>query len=86
MRAVAFTQIGEPDVLRVMDVPESSPGPGQVRIRVSVSGVNFRDIGVRRYGRNEGSQVPEPVVTGIEAAGVVESLGPGVTHLQVDSG
>jgi NADPH2:quinone reductase len=83
MRAVAFTQTGGPEVLRVMDVPDPVPGSGQVRIRVSVSGVNFRDIGVRRYGRNEGSRVPEPVVTGIEAAGVVESLGAGVTHLKV---
>ncbi len=52
MRAVAFTQTGDPEVLRVMDVPDPVPGPGQVRIRVSVSGVNFRDVGVRRYGRN----------------------------------
>jgi NADPH:quinone reductase len=78
MQAVAFTQTGEPEVLRVMDVPDPVVGPGQVRIRVSVSGVNFRDVGVRRHGRNEGSQVPQPVVTGIEAAGVVESLGQGL--------
>jgi NADPH2:quinone reductase len=83
MRAVAFTQIGEPEVLRVMEVPDPAVGPGQVRMRVTVSGVNFRDVGVRRYGRNEGSRVPEPVVTGIEAAGAVESLGAGVTHLKV---
>lgn len=82
MRAVAFTQTGAPDVLRVMDVPDPVVGAGQVRIRVAVSGVNFRDIGVRRHGRNEGSRVPEPVVTGIEAAGVVESFGAGVTHLK----
>ncbi|HEX9868510.1 MAG TPA: NADPH:quinone oxidoreductase family protein, partial [Candidatus Tectomicrobia bacterium] len=62
MRAVAFTQTGEPEVLRVMDVPDPVVGAGQVRIRVSVSGVNFRDVGVRRHGRNEGSRVPEPVV------------------------
>jgi NADPH2:quinone reductase len=45
--------------------------------------VNFRDIGVRRDGTNEGSRTPQPVVTGIEACGVVESLGAGVTHLRV---
>ncbi|MBI3328822.1 MAG: quinone oxidoreductase [Nitrospinae bacterium] len=83
MRAVAFTQTGDPEVLHVMEVPDPVPGPGQVRIRVSVSGVNFRDVGVRRFGRNEGSRVPQPVVTGIEAAGAVESLGAGVTHLNV---
>jgi NADPH:quinone reductase-like Zn-dependent oxidoreductase len=53
MQAVAFTQTGDPNVLRVMDVPDPTAGPGQVRIRVSVSGVNFRDVGVRRHGRNE---------------------------------
>jgi NADPH2:quinone reductase len=83
MRAVAFTEIGGPDVLRILEVPEPIPITGQVRIRVTVSGVNFRDIGVRRYGRNEGREVPEPVVTGIEAAGVIESLGDDVYHLQV---
>src|SRR5215510_1717287 len=83
MQAVAFTQSGPPEVLRVLEVPDPSPGPGQVRIQVKVSGVNFRDIGVRRSGTNEGSRVPQPVVTGIEASGVVESLGAGVTHLRV---
>lgn len=83
MQAVAFTQNGPPEVLRVLEVPDPTPGPGQVRIRVKVSGVNFRDIGVRRDGTNEGSRVPEPVVTGIEASGVVEALGAGVTHLKV---
>ncbi|GIX48020.1 MAG: quinone oxidoreductase [Candidatus Tectimicrobiota bacterium] len=82
MRAVAFTETGGPEVLRVMELPDPQPGPGQVRLRVAVSGVNFRDIGVRKYGRAEGSRVPEPVVTGIEAAGVVDALGEGVTHLR----
>ena len=83
MRAVAFTETGGPEVLRILDAPDPQPGPGDVRIRVSVSGVNFRDVGVRRYGRNEGSNVPEPVVTGIEAAGVVEFVGESVTSMQV---
>jgi NADPH2:quinone reductase len=48
-----------------------------------VSGVNFRDVGVRMYGREEGRNVPEPVVTGIEVSGVVESLGDGVQNLKV---
>jgi NADPH2:quinone reductase len=83
MQAVAFTQNGPPEVLHVLEVPDPVPGPGQVRIQVRVSGVNFRDIGVRRDGTNEGGQTPQPVVTGIEASGVVESLGAGVTHLRV---
>jgi NADPH2:quinone reductase len=83
MRAVAFTEIGGPEVLRLLDAPDPQPGPGDVRIRVSVSGVNFRDVGVRRYGRNEGRNVPNPVVTGIEAAGVIESVAAGVGNWQV---
>src|SRR5512145_1097643 len=83
MQAVAFTQTGGPEVLRVLEVSDPTPGPGQVRIQVKVSGVNFRDIGVRRDGTNEGSRIPQPVVTGIEAAGGVESLGAGVAHLRV---
>ncbi len=83
MRAVAFTQTGGPEVLHILEVPDPAPGPGQIRIRVTVSGVNFRDIGVRKYGRNEGQRVPQPVVTGIEAAGVVESVGDGVRNVHV---
>lgn len=83
MQAVACTQSGPPEVLRILDVPDPIPRPGQVRIRVKVRGGNFRAIGVRCDGTNEGSRVPESVVTGIEASGVVESLGSGVTHLRV---
>lgn len=83
MRAVAFTETGGPEVLRILDVPDPETGPGDVRIRVTVSGVNFHDVGVRRYGRDECSKLPEPVVTGIEAAGVVESIGERVTSVQV---
>src|SRR5262249_36147388 len=36
MQAVAFTQTGPPDVLHILDVPDPSPGPGQVRIQVKV--------------------------------------------------
>lgn len=83
MQAVGFTELGEPEVLRILDVADPVAGPGQIRMRVAVSGVNFRDVGVRRHGRNEGSRVPEPVITGIEASGVVESLGDDVEHLRL---
>jgi NADPH2:quinone reductase len=46
MQAVAFTQTGGPEVLRVLEVPDPTPGAGQMRIQVKVSGVNFRDSGV----------------------------------------
>lgn len=83
MRAVAFTETGAPEVLQVMEVPEPLPAAGQVRMRVTTSGVNFRDVMVRRSGYAEGSCVPQPVVTGIEAAGTIEALGEGVRQLHV---
>jgi NADPH:quinone reductase len=43
MQAVAFTQTGAPEVLRILEVPDPTPGPGQVRIQVKVSGINFNE-------------------------------------------
>jgi NADPH2:quinone reductase len=43
MKAVVYSQTGEPDVLRLVERPVPDPGPGEVRVRVSVSGVNPTD-------------------------------------------
>src|SRR5437870_1357346 len=48
MRAVVYTQAGDPDVLRLVDRPLPQPGPGEVRVRMSVSGVNPTDWKARR--------------------------------------
>ena len=79
MRAVRATAPGGPEVLSVDDLPDPSPGPGQIVVRVAAAGVNFVDT-YRRSGRYA---VPFPHVVGSEGAGTVTALGAGVTGVSV---
>ena len=83
MRAIVYSQTGDPSVLQPVerDIPE--PGPGEVRVRVEVSGVNPTDWKARR-GARPGMPTPFPeVVPNQDGAGVVDAVGPGVTRLAV---
>lgn len=80
MRAVGAMTYGGPDVLQVVDVPEVHAGPGQVRLRVHAAAVNPTDSFVRNGARAEQQKVdPPPYVPGMDAAGVVDEVGDGVT-------
>lgn len=79
-KAIRFHETGGPDVLRLEDVEVPPPGPGQLRLRQTAVAVNFRDILIRRGGH---SPPPLPSGLGIEAAGVVEAIGPGVSGFAV---
>jgi NADPH2:quinone reductase len=85
VRAVGLTEFGGPEVLRVFDIPEPIPGPGEIRVRVHAAAVNPTDTGFRSgatSARLEGH--PKPYVPGMDAAGVVDRIGPGVeTSLHV---
>jgi NADPH:quinone reductase-like Zn-dependent oxidoreductase len=71
---------GGPEVLKVVDVPEVHAGSGQVRIRVHAAAVNPTDIFVRNGVRAEQQKVdPPPYVPGMDAAGIVDEVGEGVT-------
>ena len=76
MKAIRYHQVGGPEVLRWEDVPEPTPGPGEVLVRVHAAGVNFADT-ERRRGLYD-AHVPLPRILGSEAAGVVGAVGPGV--------
>jgi NADPH2:quinone reductase len=79
MKAIQVEQTGGPEVLQLEDLaPIEEPGPGQAVVRVVAAGINFMDIGQRRgsYPR----QVP--FTPGAEGAGVVESVGEGVTEVK----
>jgi NADPH:quinone reductase len=72
-------EVGGPEVLVVEEVAVPEPGEGQVRVRVEAAGLNFIDI----YQRKGAYNLPLPFSPGLEAAGVVEALGPGVEGLAV---
>lgn len=82
-KAIAFTEFGPADVLHPLDVELPAPGPGQVRIAVRAAGVNPLDHKIRSGAMSAVFPVAFPHVPGIEAAGVVEEVGEGVTELRV---
>lgn len=83
MKAVQFERYGGPEVLRLVDVDEPHAGPGQVRISVRAAGVNAVDWRLRSGMFAEGQPLTAPVGAGLDAAGVVDELGEGVTGVAV---
>lgn len=81
MKAVVITKTGPPEVLRVQERPDPVAGPGQIRVDVRAAGINFADL-LARTGMYPDAP-PTPSVVGYEVAGVVESLGAGVTEYAV---
>ena len=79
-RAVVMHVPGGPEVLRVENVEVGVPGSGQARVRQAAAGVNFHDIYVRS-GLYKTLHLPG--IPGLEAIGVVEAVGPGVTEVNV---
>jgi NADPH:quinone reductase len=83
MRSVIYSQTGDPSVLRLVDRNMSEPGPGEVRVRVVVSGVNPTDW-KSRVGSGDGAAPPFPEVTpNQDGSGVVDAVGAGVGDLAV---
>ena len=80
MRAVGITAAGGPEVLEVIDRPVREPGAGEVRIAVRAAAVNPTDIGGRQSGYGD---LPQPWTPGMDAAGVIESVGREVSRLAV---
>jgi NADPH2:quinone reductase len=80
MKIVRFYEYGGPEVLRVEEVPEPVPGPGEVRVRSEVIGVGVPDVLVRTG--NDAKTWPLPMVPGNDVAGTVDAVGAGVTRLR----
>lgn len=78
-RAIRVHEQGGPEVLRLEEVEVEAPGPGQVLLRQTAAGLNFIDV----YHREGLYPVPLPATLGMEAAGKVEAVGPGVEGFQV---
>ena len=77
-KAIRFHQTGGPEVLHWEDVEVGAPGAGQARVRHTAVGLNFIDT----YHRSGLYPLPMPSGLGVEAAGVVEEVGPGVVDLK----
>ncbi len=83
MKAVQFAEYGGPEVLQVVEVAEPHAGAGQVRITVRAAGVNGLDWKIRAGYLREQMPLPLPAGTGLDAAGVVDEVGDGVTGVAV---
>ena len=83
MRAIVFDRFGGPEVLRVAQMEPPRPGPGQVRLLVRAAGVNPLDHKIRDGAMQAVFPTSFPATPGLEAAGVVDEVGPGVAGLAV---
>jgi NADPH2:quinone reductase len=78
MKAIRVHAPGGPGVLRLEDVPQPVPGPGQVLVKIEAVGVNFIDV----YQRSGLYRLATPFTPGQEAAGVVVAVDPSVSEVQ----
>jgi len=78
MKQIQISQYGGPEVMKLVDAPKPSPGPGQALVKVAASGVNFIDV----YFRSGHYKADLPFTVGSEASGTVEAVGPGVTEVK----
>jgi NADPH:quinone reductase-like Zn-dependent oxidoreductase len=83
MKAVQFSEYGGPEVLHVVDVDEPHAGPGQVRIAVRAVGVNPSDWKRRAGQYRDFEEVTFPSGVGVEASGIVDEIGLGVSGVSV---
>ncbi len=77
-KAIRIDKNGGPEEMKLVEVTVGDPGPGQIRIAHKAVGLNFIDV----YQRSGLYKFEMPLTLGMEAAGVVEAVGEGVTHLK----
>jgi NADPH2:quinone reductase len=77
-RAIRIHQTGGPEVLRLEELPAADPVAGEARVRQTAVGVNYVDV----YHRTGVYPLPLPTGLGVEAAGEVDAVGPGVSHVR----
>ncbi|MES2115375.1 MAG: quinone oxidoreductase [Pseudomonadota bacterium] len=78
-KVIQMSRTGGPEVMELIDVTLAPPGPGEAQVRHEAIGVNFIDV----YFRTGLYPQPLPAGLGMEGAGVVEAIGPGVTEVKV---
>jgi NADPH2:quinone reductase len=84
MHAAVVTKFGDPGVFAFTELPDPSPGPGQLAIDVSHGAVGLIDVYIRQGLYRDVPGLPHPpYVPGLEVAGTVRECGPGVTGFRV---
>ncbi|WP_267555285.1 NADP-dependent oxidoreductase [Rhizobium rhizogenes] len=83
MKAIQFSAYGGPEVLHVAEIDEPHAGPGQVRIAVRAAGVNPSDWKRRDGQYRDFEEVTFPSDLGVEASGVVDEVGAGVSNVAI---
>lgn len=78
MKAIRVHETGGPEALRLEDIPVPAVGKGEALVKIEAAGVNYTDI----YYRMGWTKAPLPFTVGVEAAGVVERIGPEVSGLK----
>jgi putative PIG3 family NAD(P)H quinone oxidoreductase len=82
MRAISISKPGGPDTLVLVDKPRPEPSRGEVRVRIRATAVNRADL-LQRMGHYPAPADAPPDIPGLELAGEVEALGPGVEQLAI---
>lgn len=82
IKAITFGTYGPAEVLQLVDTDLPSPGPGQVRLAVRCAGVNPLDHKLRSGALSEVFPLELPHIPGVEASGIVEAVGEGVTEVR----
>ncbi|RKG30641.1 quinone oxidoreductase family protein [Acinetobacter tianfuensis] len=78
-QAVRFNEVGAPDVMYIEEIEVGEPAAGQVRVRHVAVGLNYADT----YFRDGTYKIPMPNGMGVEASGIVDAVGEGVSNIQV---
>jgi NADPH:quinone reductase len=81
MKAICVRRTGGPEVLVLEDIPDPVPGEGQLVVRLHAAGVNPVDVYIRSAAQGRNPSLP--YVPGMDGAGVVETVGPGVAGIGV---
>ena len=84
MKAIQVEDYGDSDKLQLVDVPEPAFGDGEVLVRIAYAGVNFIDVYMRDgvFRKLETYPNSPPFILGMEGAGIVEAIGPGVSEFE----
>src|SRR6516165_5970094 len=82
-RVVEVRRFGGPDGLKVVDAPLPMAGPGEVRVRMFASGLEYTDTLIRRHLYPQTASRRPPFVMGYDVVGEIDQLGQGVTGFQL---